>query len=236
MAGPFFFSTALLVSLCSLPSNLQSSPSIFLPEQFNPRHRQNKTIRLTRRTRLTAQHAFHRQVGPNSTPTEPIPFPGVATLCAAARLRRTRVSWKRAQGVGGRVAHSSSGTLHLRIAAQKQPQLTAHETDWRSKANNALPNSDICKIILAVIFPPLGVFLEVGCGGQLCLNIILTLCGTFLPVPPKTCPPPRCVHGNRVRNQCHEPLRSQSTKHKLTIPSPPNRLHPRHCPRPLHHL
>lgn len=37
--------------------------------------------------------------------------------------------------------------------------------------------SDICKILLAIILPPVGVFLEVGCTGQLFLNIILTILG-----------------------------------------------------------
>ena len=40
--------------------------------------------------------------------------------------------------------------------------------------------SDICKIILAVILPPLGVFLERGCGGDLLINIVFTLLG-YLP-------------------------------------------------------
>lgn len=37
--------------------------------------------------------------------------------------------------------------------------------------------SDICKIILAIIFPPLGVLLERGCGVDLLINIGLTLLG-----------------------------------------------------------
>lgn len=37
--------------------------------------------------------------------------------------------------------------------------------------------SDICKIILAVLLPPLGVFLERGCGGDLLINILLTILG-----------------------------------------------------------
>ncbi|KAG5976370.1 plasma membrane proteolipid Pmp3 [Claviceps humidiphila] len=37
--------------------------------------------------------------------------------------------------------------------------------------------SDICKIILAVILPPVGVFLEVGCGSHLLINILLTILG-----------------------------------------------------------
>ncbi|KAG6085687.1 hypothetical protein E4U33_001366 [Claviceps sp. LM78 group G4] len=39
--------------------------------------------------------------------------------------------------------------------------------------------SDICKIILAVILPPVGVFLEVGCGSHLLINILLTILGTY---------------------------------------------------------
>ncbi|KAG5923697.1 plasma membrane proteolipid Pmp3 [Claviceps purpurea] len=37
--------------------------------------------------------------------------------------------------------------------------------------------SDICKIILAIILPPVGVFLEVGCGSHLLINILLTILG-----------------------------------------------------------
>jgi len=40
--------------------------------------------------------------------------------------------------------------------------------------------SDICKIILAVILPPIGVFLERGCGADLFINILLTILG-YLP-------------------------------------------------------
>jgi uncharacterized membrane protein YqaE (UPF0057 family) len=37
--------------------------------------------------------------------------------------------------------------------------------------------SDICKIILAIFLPPVGVFLERGCGADLCINILLTILG-----------------------------------------------------------
>ncbi|PWN47307.1 UPF0057-domain-containing protein [Violaceomyces palustris] len=37
--------------------------------------------------------------------------------------------------------------------------------------------SDIVKIILAIILPPLGVFLEVGCNAHFWLNILLTILG-----------------------------------------------------------
>ncbi|KAK1827854.1 hypothetical protein QBC39DRAFT_360684 [Podospora conica] len=41
----------------------------------------------------------------------------------------------------------------------------------------AFTASDICKIVFAVLLPPLGVFLEKGCGGDLCINILLTILG-----------------------------------------------------------
>ncbi|KAH7223878.1 hypothetical protein BKA60DRAFT_562564 [Fusarium oxysporum] len=40
--------------------------------------------------------------------------------------------------------------------------------------------SDICKILLAIILPPVGVFLERGCGADFFINILLTILGTFL--------------------------------------------------------
>jgi len=39
---------------------------------------------------------------------------------------------------------------------------------------------DILKIIIAVILPPVGVFMEVGLSGHFWLNILLTLLG-YLP-------------------------------------------------------
>ena len=36
---------------------------------------------------------------------------------------------------------------------------------------------DIIRIIFSAIIPPLGVFLQVGLGGQFWLNILLTLLG-----------------------------------------------------------
>ncbi|KAI8645866.1 hypothetical protein BD408DRAFT_337881 [Parasitella parasitica] len=41
----------------------------------------------------------------------------------------------------------------------------------------AFTASDICKFVLAVVFPPLGVFGERGCGSDLLINIILTCLG-----------------------------------------------------------
>jgi uncharacterized membrane protein YqaE (UPF0057 family) len=40
--------------------------------------------------------------------------------------------------------------------------------------------SDICKIIFAIILPPVGVFLERGCNSDFLINILLTCLG-YLP-------------------------------------------------------
>ncbi|EMF17724.1 UPF0057-domain-containing protein [Sphaerulina musiva SO2202] len=37
--------------------------------------------------------------------------------------------------------------------------------------------SDIIKIIFAIFIPPVGVFLERGCGADLLINILLTILG-----------------------------------------------------------
>jgi len=38
---------------------------------------------------------------------------------------------------------------------------------------------DLFRLVVAVVLPPLGVFLQVGFGGQFFLNILLTLLGYF---------------------------------------------------------
>ncbi|KAK9381709.1 uncharacterized protein V2V93DRAFT_367646 [Kockiozyma suomiensis] len=43
----------------------------------------------------------------------------------------------------------------------------------------AFTASDIIKIILAFILPPLGVFLETGCNSDLLINVVLTCLGWF---------------------------------------------------------
>ncbi|KAH6975045.1 hypothetical protein BGZ61DRAFT_534167 [Ilyonectria robusta] len=44
----------------------------------------------------------------------------------------------------------------------------------------AFTAGDICKIFFAIILPPLGVFMEIGCGGSFWLNVLLTILG-FIP-------------------------------------------------------
>lgn len=36
---------------------------------------------------------------------------------------------------------------------------------------------DFLRIVIAIILPPVGVFMQVGFGGAFWLNILLTLCG-----------------------------------------------------------
>lgn len=43
--------------------------------------------------------------------------------------------------------------------------------------HNTVTATDPIKIICAILLPPLGVFLEVGLGGQFWLNLLLTLLG-----------------------------------------------------------
>jgi len=39
---------------------------------------------------------------------------------------------------------------------------------------------DFLRIVIAILLPPLGVFMQVGFGGAFWLNILLTLCGYIL--------------------------------------------------------
>lgn len=47
-----------------------------------------------------------------------------------------------------------------------------------SKTEEAV-GSDIIKILLALVLPPLGVLLEVGATKQFWINVLLTICGFF---------------------------------------------------------
>lgn len=52
-----------------------------------------------------------------------------------------------------------------------------HTTQTNNTINMPFTGSDICKIIFAVLLPPLGVFLERGCGADLLINLLLTILG-----------------------------------------------------------
>jgi uncharacterized membrane protein YqaE (UPF0057 family) len=47
----------------------------------------------------------------------------------------------------------------------------------RFNPSNGGQSVDVIRIIVAILLPPLGVFLQVGFGGQFWLNILLTLLG-----------------------------------------------------------
>ncbi|KAI8674008.1 hypothetical protein NCS55_00723400 [Fusarium keratoplasticum] len=86
--------------------------------------------------------------------------------------------------------------------------------------------SDICKILLAIILPPVGVFLERGCGADFLINILLTILGKTLFLSVSSPAPPKSKH---------------LAFYDIPIPdaysllTPPCRLHSRYHPRPVHH-
>jgi uncharacterized membrane protein YqaE (UPF0057 family) len=51
------------------------------------------------------------------------------------------------------------------------------QSSYQPTANMPFTASDICKIILAIFLPPVGVFLERGCGADFFINILLTILG-----------------------------------------------------------
>ena len=73
--------------------------------------------------------------------------------------------------------------------------------------------SDICKIILAIFLPPLGVFLERGCNADFFINILLTILG-YIPVRlPHSTP----LHTTRVRLLTQRPGYRPRAVHHLQI-------------------
>jgi uncharacterized membrane protein YqaE (UPF0057 family) len=63
--------------------------------------------------------------------------------------------------------------------SQREPEVRTLPTDTyeRRVSQSTVTGSDIFKILLAILLPPLGVFLEVGFKGHFWLNILLTLLG-----------------------------------------------------------
>jgi len=47
----------------------------------------------------------------------------------------------------------------------------------KSQSNGKPAIVDVLRILIAIILPPVGVFLQVGLGLHFLLNILLTLCG-----------------------------------------------------------
>ena len=71
----------------------------------------------------------------------------------------------------------------------------------RAQANPIL--SDIIKIIFAILLPPLGVFLERGCGADLLINILLTVLGYI----------PGIIHALYVSNFLAIMIHSEANDH-----------------------
>lgn len=73
--------------------------------------------------------------------------------------------------------------MPLVAAAAPGAQQPADCAEWRLNVSVPIPHfhkdtpMDIIRIILAIILPPLGVFLQVGIGAQFWINILLTLLG-----------------------------------------------------------
>lgn len=216
-------SPSFLYPLFVLFLHLTTYPSTRLQQYFSSeadfKSRQHTLYQQLRHTRLIAQHAFHREVGSVSAPSpnpvvrealrsspakEPGGPKGRENLTGGSEARQDLPSGTQRRG---RVRQFKRGTPHTRENAW-EPQLTP------------LSHSDICKIIFAVILPPLGVFLEVGCGASLCINICLTILGTlFSPDAPKILPPrPPRGAPRKIREIC-----------SLRVPKLPSR-HP--CPQP----
>ena len=57
------------------------------------------------------------------------------------------------------------------------PQAEYEDALDRRRPRETVTATDIIKILLAILLPPLGVFLEVGLKGHFWLNILLTLLG-----------------------------------------------------------
>jgi uncharacterized membrane protein YqaE (UPF0057 family) len=61
-------------------------------------------------------------------------------------------------------------------------RITGYDPTDRSQYFHQLSREktmDLIRIIIAILLPPLGVFLQVGLGAQFWLNILLTLLGYF---------------------------------------------------------
>lgn len=72
----------------------------------------------------------------------------------------------------------------MKVGTYRAPGLIHHvpskENEMSLERTQDSMLGDFLKIVLAIILPPLGVFLEVGLGKHFWINIILTLLG-FIP-------------------------------------------------------
>ncbi|SGZ26317.1 BQ5605_C024g09885 [Microbotryum silenes-dioicae] len=99
----------------------------------------------------------------------------------ASLVSRACSGFKASTGDGPRRCSSLLPALTLVPLTRCTPpslQVTSHQSLCPNNSS-AMPftASDICKIILAIFLPPLGVFLERGCNADFWINVILTILG-----------------------------------------------------------
>ena len=63
-----------------------------------------------------------------------------------------------------------------KIKAAKAPA-RAHKTRTVKSTAHPEQGMDLLRMVLAIVFPPLGVYMQVGASGQFWLNIVLTILG-----------------------------------------------------------
>lgn len=71
--------------------------------------------------------------------------------------------------------------------------------------------SDLCKIVLAIFLPPLGVFLERGCNADFFINILLTILG-YIPVRLLSPSPTLLLHSPNSPKTFHLPMSTNPLK------------------------
>ncbi|CRK34343.1 hypothetical protein BN1723_004021 [Verticillium longisporum] len=102
-----------------------------------------------------------------STPTKPT----TATAAAAAAALQPVPIQQTPAGQAGRYVHP------VVLLALFGSQFNALVTDPVRVLVTTLPIVAAVQILLAIILPPVGVFLERGCGADLLINILLTILG-----------------------------------------------------------
>jgi len=61
-------------------------------------------------------------------------------------------------------------------ALRKQLPITMYQFPWTMSSSSA-STADILRVLISVLLPPVGVFLQEGLGKQFWINVLLTLLG-----------------------------------------------------------
>jgi uncharacterized membrane protein YqaE (UPF0057 family) len=95
--------------------------------------------------------------------------PKSATINQRGRSRPNKKDRERRRPCGG-----DPKAQHRVVSAKQAGGRRSAAVTWPTGAPRTM---DLIRIIFAIILPPVGVFLQVGLGGQFWLNILLTLFG-----------------------------------------------------------